>query len=625
LVLQKFGQVARETFNVFVTQGIEAAKAQEDAINQLNIALASSGQLLPGVSEDFQRFASELQQTTTFGDEVILQNAALIQSLGQLDQKGLKGATQAALDLSAALGIDLTAASTLVGKAAAGEVGTFSRYGLIIEKGATQAQTFSNALAKINAQFGGAAAGQVKTFSGATQQLSNTFGDLQEEVGFTITRSEGFVQVLNLVNKVVKDLGTVVGENREGIRGFLINFLADITGAVASAIRIIGRIRLVFDQIGLAFPALSIGLQSFISFAAEQIAKFLESINFKGVFDDFIAGSKKAAEEFEFNVKFEEEALRSQIQVIEDRQRAFEDSAEVIETFEGRVREAAKNTADTQVEQANRVAEARAQLALEREFKKTADDAVEIEQAQKDIDTIIKNEETKNSILRDASQSRLEIQRDTLEKIIALEKQKGQENSKIQLAAQAKLAQVNNQILAQRLGQANQFFGDLSSLTQSKNRQLFEIGKAAALAQAVVQGALAVQNALAVQPYPVGVALASAAAIKAAVQIATISAQSLQTGITEVPRGFPNDSFPALLTSGERVVSAPQNQDLSRFLAEQGDTRLTDEKLDNIAAALGQLSEAIQTQDQSINIDIGGREVTRTLRSELRAGRTLAV
>lgn len=39
-------------------------------------------------------------------------------------------------------------------------------------------------------------------------------------------------------------------------------------------------------------------------------------------------------------------------------------------------------------------------------------------------------------------------------------------------------------------------------------------------------------------------------------------------GITSIPAGFPNDTFPARLTSFERVVSAPQNRDLSAFLTD---------------------------------------------------------
>lgn len=193
-------------------KGVRAAQVQEDAINSLNTALLLSTNASLSASQSIQNFASELQRSTRFGDEVILQNAALIQSLGNLSEDGLIRATKAAADLSSALKIDLATASTLVGKAAAGEIGSFSRYGLIIEKGATQAQTFANALDAINGKFGGAAIRDVNTYSGSVQQLENSFGDLFEEIGFLITRNPAFIQTLKSTTKFLTQAGKTLNE-----------------------------------------------------------------------------------------------------------------------------------------------------------------------------------------------------------------------------------------------------------------------------------------------------------------------------------------------------------------------------------------------------------------------------
>ena len=56
----------------------------------------------------------------------------------------------------------------------------------------------------LNEKFGGAAAAQINTFSGATEQLSNTFGDLLEEIGFLITRSPFVVQAVKSLEGVFK-------------------------------------------------------------------------------------------------------------------------------------------------------------------------------------------------------------------------------------------------------------------------------------------------------------------------------------------------------------------------------------------------------------------------------------
>lgn len=57
-------------------------------------------------------------------------------------------------------------------------------------------------------------------------------------------------------------------------------------------------------------------------------------------------------------------------------------------------------------------------------------------------------------------------------------------------------------------------------------------------------------------------------------------------GITEIPRGYPNDSYIAGLTSGERVVDAGTNEDLKAFLANGGMGGGSAALLERIAMAL---------------------------------------
>jgi hypothetical protein len=188
-----------------VSDSINAANRQEDAINSLNIALKASGRFTEEASKDFQDYASSLQKASTFGDELILENAAIIQSLGQLDQQGLKRATKAAIDLSAALNIDLRSAATLVGKAAAGEVGSFSRYGVAIKKGKDNAETFARTLDLLEGKFGGAAAGKVDTTRGAYDQFSNSVGDLAEAFGRLITKNSFVLKAIKLSTEGIEN------------------------------------------------------------------------------------------------------------------------------------------------------------------------------------------------------------------------------------------------------------------------------------------------------------------------------------------------------------------------------------------------------------------------------------
>ncbi len=104
----------------------------------------------------------------------------------------------------------------------------------------------------------------------------------------------------------------------------------------------------------------------------------------------------------------------------------------------------------------------------------------------------------------------------------------------------------------------------------TKSRAMFEVGKAAAIANAVVGTAQAVVNALAVPPYPLGVALAVSAGVAGAVQIGAISAQQFNPGgqadegMDAIPQHLSGKSF--ILSAGERVVQPEANKQLTAFL-----------------------------------------------------------
>lgn len=86
----------------------------------------------------------------------------------------------------------------------------------------------------------------------------------------------------------------------------------------------------------------------------------------------------------------------------------------------------------------------------------------------------------------------------------------------------AAIRKLNADRFAVETQNAKAFFGGLAGLMNSSNAKLFKIGKAAALANAVIQGTQSVMNAMAIQPWYVGAALAVVAAAQAAQQIAQI-------------------------------------------------------------------------------------------------------
>lgn len=181
---------AASTFAASFTLGklIESANKQEDAVNKLNSALLISGDYSAAASKDLQNFASNLQQVTKFGDETTLEMLSLAKAFGATNEEAKKVVTAAA-DLSVAASISLTEATRRIGRTFSGSIDDVSKFATSI-KGLTKEQLASGQAAdELIKSIGGAAQAELNTFSGAATKTANAFGDLLEEIGFYITKN----------------------------------------------------------------------------------------------------------------------------------------------------------------------------------------------------------------------------------------------------------------------------------------------------------------------------------------------------------------------------------------------------------------------------------------------------
>jgi hypothetical protein len=230
---------------------LDAQAKQEQSINSLNLALANQGNLLPGTSERLREYASELQKITTYGDEVIMENQALLASFG-MNEEQLKTATVAALDFAAATGRDMKMAVNLVGKAFVGETGELSRYGIVIDKNIPKSEKFAEVMNQLTNRFGGAAAAQVQTFSGRLKQFQNALGDTQESLGFFIGQLFDFgsaggvgIAVVERISKFFRqDLVIALGE----ARALFLEFMAVMLDVFAKLADGLAKIPIIGEQ-----------------------------------------------------------------------------------------------------------------------------------------------------------------------------------------------------------------------------------------------------------------------------------------------------------------------------------------------------------------------------------------
>lgn len=257
----------------FLENAIHQAQEGQDAINELNSSLIASGQFTEEASKNFQDFAEQIQKTTRFSDEQVLSTGALIQTLGQLSAKELPKATKAALDLSIATGKSLTVAAQAVARAAEGSTTALSKFGIQFRKGKTDAETFANALAAVNARVGGRAEADVRTFSGAIARLSNQFADAVKKIGTFIIESSAMADAVNTASSAVDNLSgfVVTGIKYLSEHAAVIKSVARQIAILAASLAVVAAVNALTAAVGSLSVAFGI-LRGFIQKATVELA-----------------------------------------------------------------------------------------------------------------------------------------------------------------------------------------------------------------------------------------------------------------------------------------------------------------------------------------------------------------
>lgn len=194
-------------------KAVQAAIRQEDAVNRLNTALKINGNFTREASRDLQEFANEIQRTTRFGDEAVLEQLRLAQAFGaNVDQS--KAAVKAATDLATAFGTDLTSATRNVAKTLGGYAGELGE--VIPElKRLSQEQLKAGAgVDLISRKFSGFAEKDAKNFSGSLDQASNSFGDLLEGFGRFVTEAPASSELLKGITKTFQGATAAIDDFR---------------------------------------------------------------------------------------------------------------------------------------------------------------------------------------------------------------------------------------------------------------------------------------------------------------------------------------------------------------------------------------------------------------------------
>jgi len=258
----------------FSAVAVKTFLTQEKAEQKLRGAIIATGKASEISASALFDYASELQQVTTFGDEATISGLAMLQSLADLDEKGLKKITPGVQDFAAAMGVDLQTAFNLVGKTLGSSTNALARYGVEIDATGTKEQKLEQLTAALTSKFGGMARTLAQTKGGALQQFSNSLGDLFEQFGDII--AEAILPFVAKMKNLVKWFASLDAATKKTMVIFA-GFSAVIGPVVAG-------LGFIVTGIGLALPALATLGTAFVTIGVPILAGVaLFAVLWKGI------------------------------------------------------------------------------------------------------------------------------------------------------------------------------------------------------------------------------------------------------------------------------------------------------------------------------------------------------
>jgi hypothetical protein len=639
--LTELGELASKAFNVFIVDGVKAAQESETALNSLNVAMAQAGNYSDKASKDFQAFAAEIQRTTTVSDDAIIKNAALLQSMTRLDNEGLKRATKAAIELSSAFNIDLETATRTVAKATEGNVTSLQKLGLQFNKGGSDAVTFANALTAIESR-SGTAASKLNTFEGAVQNAGGQFGEIQEAMGNIIVQNPVLVAAIGEVGRIFGQLAGYVTKNKTSLTELVAE---GFIGLIEVSKYVVASFNVIYGAAVTVFNGFKIIVSDFL--AAITIPLALFSDTYTELYKVFAESSAKADKDI--GAAFDSKVFAEAGEALDRVGRSAETAFDKMVSGANASSSSLKNNSSAVVELTdlqiafNQASDAFANSLANQSVAVDAAYKQQLEALQGFYDNKIKLEDEREGLSYEERTRRLDeyyTQADALAADqLAREELRIQQSTVSEEKKQAALKAVKDKyaqddekreqsrkqdedkLRKQKEADFKSTLGTIATLQQSSNKELFFAGKAAAIAQIAIDAPQAIIKALASAPPPFNFALAGLVGAAVAVQAANIAGASPpafeQGGI--VPGiSYSGDKVSARVNSGEMILNRQQQAELFKVANGSSGKSDSSDLPNQIAAAI-----AAEIRNVRIGLEVNGREIMNTIRSELNGGRTL--
>jgi hypothetical protein len=597
LALKAFGALGTAINNAtgFIEDSVKAAAEQESAFNKLAQSLRITGEYSQQAINDFAAFASQLQKTSVFGDEVVISQIAIAKSLGATNDQA-KQLVQAAANLSATFGGTLEENVFKLGKTLGGVVSKELKVVIPELKSLTdEAIKAGAAIQLVNDKFAGAAAAEINTYAGGTTALKNAFSDLQEEIGSFITNSSTVNTLIKGLTGIFQSLTSSVFNFRKEFQG--INTETEKNQKKLSDLGYeYNRLKDAIDQARKPVFDLNAALATKEALQASGVKNIQEAeIRLSQILQERLALRQKINAEESVTPKAKAVADTSTAQEIQRIKELEAQKTMIISQAELDRQNALVEAANVRIanEQTRQEAELQRSLAYEEQKRQ-----IEQDFALAKADLIQNDAVRAAEIERINAENQLKIVQNKNKSIVESEKLRYQ-----QLQDSAfYFKKYEDKTNKERLTDLQSTFGQIATLSQSGNKTLSAIGKSAAIANATIDGYAAVQKALASAPPPVNFALAAAVGAATAANVSKIAGVNFQEGGFVPPPGASKgpDNQLASIRTGEMILNAEDQR-----------TLLTAIKSGNMGMG-------------NIVIEIDGREIAKVVRNQVRSGYQIA-
>ena len=267
----------------------KAYAEQESVNNKLKATFDAAGESGAKAVAQWGAWATEIQRTTTLGDEEIMSLVTLGKTMGVTNDK-LAEATKGAIGLSKAFGIDMTSSMKMVALAQQGEFEMLQRYIPELRKATTEAEK-QEIVTRAMANGFKVAEAELDTVAGAFKALKGVVGDAMQEAGKAVAGNGSITSGLEKLKEIIIELtedGTIARWAEDASTAF-----NAVKKVIEPVINFIGTLIKHLNRLGRFLGAFSADISAGLSFkdAVKGAQDYVDS------FDDVIEAQKKSKAE----------------------------------------------------------------------------------------------------------------------------------------------------------------------------------------------------------------------------------------------------------------------------------------------------------------------------------------